>query len=224
MPDPRITEAEQTIERYTALNNAATLDQLPPELTGQFEWKRDNGKGVTTYEHSETKGQLHVSFAEDRNGNPTTVYLTSSRPDAREVPLQEAFHRADPASYERHIAAPDREAAKEIEPGGTVPEQHLDSLRNDDTGRFIQQMKLAGSVPPQHLDKFQLEQYDYDRDIYSFRNDDTGRFIHVDSAGRFFNQEAEPISKDAAVSHALDKPPQVEQHTVRDSPELQQAL
>ena len=122
------------------------------------------------------------------------------------------------------ITETEQTVERHVDPLTTTSERHVDAARDNDTIRFIQQERLGDSIPPQHLERFQLEQYDYDRDISSFRNVDTGRFVHVDSGGQFYNQQAEPITKEIAVSHALDTPSQIEQHILRDSPESQQGL
>ena len=116
------------------------------------------------------------------------------------VELGQSDYRPVPLDRPQELDSPSRQQAEtylSAAVSSQVPEPEEDA-----TAR--QYKRLEQAVGAEHAREFTWKQDS--GDIKSYQHGTTGNHVHFDSAGQFYNQEREPISRELAISHAVSSP------------------
>lgn len=116
------------------------------------------------------------------------------------VELQQNDYRPSPIDSPQELDRASRQPAEAYSSPAVstrVPEPEQDSTARE-------YKRLEQSVGAEHAQEFTWKQDS--GDIKSYQHAATGNHVHFDSAGQFYNQEREPISREAAISHAVYVP------------------
>lgn len=116
------------------------------------------------------------------------------------VELQQSDYRSAPIDRSQEFDSPSRQQA-EAYPSPAVSSRVPEPEQDASTREY---KRLEQSVGAEHASDFTWKQDS--GDIKSYQHGTTGNHVHFDSAGQFYNQEREPITREAAISHAVSVP------------------
>ena len=178
----RPSDTEENTVRHLQRITQPTIDRYLSEHA------LEHLRNASPEQAEEVAGKIHKA---------TGITETNAR---AAVELQQNDYRPSPIDSPQELDRGSRQPAEAYSSPAVstrVPEPEQDSTARE-------YKRLEQSVGAEHAQDFTWKQDS--GDIKSYQHATTGNHVHLDSAGQFYNQEREPISREAAISHAVSAP------------------